>query len=65
MSSRIECPYCRRVGLVRAERVFKGAGASTSYYCGGCNRTWERRDSPAPAPVRGQKDRTDDDPPEQ
>jgi hypothetical protein len=28
------------VGLVRAERVIKGAHASRTFYCGGCHYSW-------------------------
>jgi hypothetical protein len=40
MAYRIECPMCRRVGLVRAEQVIIGASAAKAYYCGGCNHQW-------------------------
>jgi hypothetical protein len=42
--TRITCPYCNRIGLVRSERIFKGRSAISAYYCGGCTRSWEMAD---------------------
>jgi len=35
------CPRCDRVGFVRLETVVRGGRTSRSYYCGGCEYTWE------------------------
>lgn len=34
------CPFCKREGLVRHERVIKGTHSHTEHYCGACLRTW-------------------------
>jgi hypothetical protein len=40
MPYRIECVHCKRVGLVRVERILKGERTYQSYYCGSCNHIW-------------------------
>jgi hypothetical protein len=37
----IACPACEKVGLIRAERVFRGASSYVAYYCGGCTYQWQ------------------------
>ena len=41
----IECPRCRKVGLVRLETVLRGAEAERQYQCGRCSYAWHERDT--------------------
>jgi hypothetical protein len=41
MPDRTACKYCGKVGFVRRERVVKAERATTAFYCGSCNRSWE------------------------
>ena len=36
------CPLCKRHGFVRYEQVVKGDKSHVRFYCGACDRTWER-----------------------
>jgi hypothetical protein len=39
------CFHCKREDFVRAERVFKGGSARTTFFCGACLHTWEEVDA--------------------
>ena len=55
MPSRVQCPRCKRTGLVRSERVIRGSDASTEFFCGACLHEWALPDEP-----RRDDDRTAD-----
>ena len=55
MPHRIACPQCLRIGLVRVERVIKGAAATKTYYCGACDFGWATPDSDVATPPPGVK----------
>ena len=40
MPDYIACPGCLKVGMVRAERVFRGDSVSVNYYCLACEHAW-------------------------
>jgi hypothetical protein len=40
----LECPRCRKVGLVRLETVIRGTESERQYQCGRCNYGWHERD---------------------
>ena len=40
----IECPRCRKVGLVRLETVIRGNDTERQYQCGRCSYAWHERD---------------------
>jgi DNA-directed RNA polymerase subunit RPC12/RpoP len=40
----IECPRCRKVGLVRLETVIRGHDSERQYQCGRCGYAWHERD---------------------
>ena len=44
MPEQTVCPFCRREGLVRRERVITSASSVTQYFCGGCLKEWTRPD---------------------
>ena len=44
MPHSIECPRCRKVGLVRLETVIQGDAAERQYQCGRCSYGWHERD---------------------
>jgi hypothetical protein len=40
MPHQIQCPRCRRVGLVRVEHVIRGHQFDKAHYCGACEHQW-------------------------
>ena len=55
MSIRRECPRCRKTGLVRAERVFKGDNGLTQFVCGACEYHWTEHDETTSSQVEEQQ----------
>jgi hypothetical protein len=41
MPQHTACEQCRRVGLVRLERIITGTSVTLSYYCGACHHVWQ------------------------
>jgi len=41
MPDRTPCIYCHKVGFVRRERMIAHGKATTIFYCGACNKSWE------------------------
>jgi hypothetical protein len=53
--TRIDCPYCGRLGSLYPERVIKGPSALTTYFCDACHSEWDEREddeTPPPSPRR-------------
>ena len=48
----IACLRCKRVGLVRRERVIKADRALTDHYCGSCEAFWTLADDERRSTVR-------------
>jgi hypothetical protein len=44
MTVRRQCPRCRTVGFVRAERVIKAGNGVTELSCGACDHFWTEAD---------------------
>ena len=44
MPHTIECPRCRKIGLVRLETVIRGSESERQYQCGRCSYGWHERD---------------------
>jgi hypothetical protein len=42
--SRVDCPYCSKIGSLYAERVIQGGAALTTYFCDACHREWDERE---------------------
>ena len=42
--SRVDCPFCGRIGSLYPERVVRGQIALTTYYCEGCETEWDERE---------------------
>jgi transposase-like protein len=42
--TRIDCPFCGRIGSLSSERVIKGDQALTTYSCQSCGREWDERE---------------------
>jgi transposase-like protein len=36
----LECPRCRRTGLIRTEQVIRGQDVATYFHCGACRHSW-------------------------
>lgn len=56
MPDRTACKYCGKVGFVRRENVITAGRTSTAFYCGSCNRSWERIEDAADRLVNRTRD---------
>jgi hypothetical protein len=41
MPDRTPCIHCDKTGFVRREHVIQAGKATTVFYCGACNRSWQ------------------------
>ena len=48
--TRLDCPYCDRIGSLYAERVIQGPSSLTTYFCDACHAEWDEREGDETTP---------------
>ena len=54
--TRVDCPYCGRIGSLYQERIIRGREVPlTTYFCDACSSEWDEREDDAVPPKHPRK----------
>ena len=48
--TRVDCPYCGKLGSLYPERVIRARDVLTTYFCDACYSEWEEREGDTAPP---------------